>query len=189
MAILRGTYNRGRRVCRWSWLLCLAVLVQQTHAQKEPTHEYKVKAAFLYNFAKFVEWPAAAFADQSAPFTIGILGKNPFGNAFAEVADKPIKGRVLRIEQYDELPARDSAQVLFISASQKDQLPRILDRLNRASVLTISEVEGFAHKGGIINFILEGNKVRFQINPGAADRAGLHISAKLLKLSRIVSPE
>ena len=163
-------------------LLCASLSAQVQDAA--PT-EYQVKAAFLYNFGRFVEWPP-----QSPPpstFTICVLGKDPFGSVLDDlIKDKSIQGMKLVARRLERVEDAGDCRILFISSSEDARLGHILAVLRGRSVLTVGEVERFAHRGGMINFRLEGAKVRFEINPDAAGQAGLTISSQLLKLARII---
>lgn len=148
--------------------------------------EYQVKAAFIDNFIKFVDWPDAAFPDSHSPVTISVLGGTFLTAALKAIEDVPVKGRHLSIHAIKGLADLRPSHILFVSSSEKDQLNEILQSVKDTSVLTVGEVEGFCDKGGIINFILVDNKVRFEINPDAAHKASLVISSKLLRLATIV---
>jgi hypothetical protein len=151
------------------------------HAQ--PT-EYQIKAAFIYNFARFTDWPAGAFAGANSPMTLGVLGKNVFGDDLANAINgKTINGHPLQFKHFDSIPDATNCQVLFISASEKDDLSKILAQLHGTSILTISETDGFMEAGGMINLTIVDQKVRFEINNDAAKKAGLTISSKLLSLA------
>ncbi len=147
--------------------------------------EYQVKAAFLYNFGKFVEWPGGTFKNAEAPFVIGILGKDPFGEAIDSLRDKTISGRRLVVKRFARAGDLEPCHILFISAVEKQHLPRILSITHPWHVLTVGDTKGFVESGGVINFILLENKIRFEINVDAARRAGLKVSAQLLKLARV----
>jgi hypothetical protein len=168
--------------------LLLAILLAapgRLHAQ--PAGEYDLKAAFLYNFAKFVDWPPAAFPEPNGSFRICVLGKDPFGGSLqAAVNGEEIAGHKLTVVRTDSLAKPSGCQILFLSRSERDQTSQILSAVKDAPVLTVGDAPGFLEQGGIINFLLEGNKVRFEINNEAAGRAGLSISSKLLQLARRV---
>lgn len=151
-------------------------------AHAQGTSEYEVKAAFLFNFAKFVEWPDPA----SGPIRLCIVGDDPFGNNLEEtVRGKTINGRPIAIRRIKAGENPQGCQIAFISASERP--PRsLLDLLQGASTLTVGEAPNFAKQGGIINFVLEDNKVHFEINVDAAEQARLRISSKLLSLAKIV---
>ena len=167
-------------------IICL-VAADQVQSRSDQQLEYEVKAAFLYNFAKFVEWPEEAFRDSTAPITIGILGKNPFQGELREVIKgKTVQGRKLDVRR---VKGHLTCHILFIASSEKDNLKKILQRLAGSCALTVSDIEDFASRGGIIGFLTEENRVRFEINVDAAERAGLRVSSKLLKLAKVVEEE
>ena len=154
---------------------------------QEPLPEYQVKAAYLYNFLKFVEWPEDAFPDSLAPIVIGISGDDPFGDALPQVIiGKTVQGRDLVIHKYRSGEDMRGAHILFISPLEKKRLPQILSSLRGSSVLTVADTEGFLEAGGMIQFLSENNRVRFAINVDATSRAKLKISSKLLSLARVV---
>src|SRR5664280_796736 len=163
-----------------AWLLT----VGGGRAQETPPTEYKLKAAFLFNFAKYVEWPPAAFAEATSPMVIGILGENPFRDDLEPtIRDKTINNRPLVIKEFRSPAEATNCHILFISTSEKQRLPEILKSLHGTSVLTVGETDRFTETGGMINFVAEGNKIRFQINDAVAKGAGLKISSKLLSLA------
>ncbi len=156
------------------------------HAQ-ETLPEYQVKAAYLFNFLKFVEFPSESFDDPLAPFVIGVVGDDPFGNALPQVViGKTVQGRDLVIHLYRTGEDLRGAHILFISASERKRLPMILSGLRGSSVLTVSDTEGFLEAGGMIQFLNENNRVRFAINADATSRANLKVSSKLMSLAKIV---
>lgn len=155
-------------------------------AQDDPPGQYEIKAAFLYKFIDFIEWPPQGSRNADPTLTIGILGRDPFGDALQLINGKTIKGKRLVIKHMSRVQDMENLYVLFISPSEKENLKRILQETRNASVLTISEMDGFPQNGGVINLTTERNRVRFEINPDAAERAGLKISSQLLKLAKIV---
>jgi hypothetical protein len=169
-------------------LLAVAMLVcARAHADDAPQgpSEYQVKAAFLYNFVKFIDWPAG----QEGPIELCVLGKDPFGGAIERViAGKAVNGRPLAIRRIGDIAAARTCQVLFVSASEASRVSEITKAVHTWSVLTVSEIDRFSERGGIVTFLMEGQRVRFQINPKAAASAGLKISSKLLQLA-VVRPE
>ena len=170
--------------------IILVLIVSSSHntrAQSPPTREYQIKAGFIYNFLKFIEWPAGHRTIDDVP--ICILGNNPFGTAFDTITDKKISDKTLvpdYIKSYLDLDIKRYF-IIFISSSEIDNLGQILEAISKSSILTISDTKGFANKGVMINFYLDKNKVRFEINPNAAKQAGLKISSKLLRLARNVT--
>jgi YfiR/HmsC-like len=152
--------------------------------------EYQVKAAFLYNFAKFVEWPSRTFRTPQDPILVCVLGHNPFGNALEEtIRGKSIEGRAFAFRQVADAQEANLCQILFVSSAEGKHFRALWGNLSPPGILTIGEVEGFAAGGGVINFKLEGGRVRFEINVDAAEHAQLHISSKLLGLAEIVKTE
>lgn len=157
------------------------------HAQDEGIGEYHVKAAFLYNFAKFVEWPPETMPSGSAPLVLGVVGEDPFGQVLEEtIKGKTVNGQELVIRRFTRIQGASGCHILFISSSERKRLAEIIDGLRGSSVLTVSDMERFAQRGGIISFTMENNKVRFEVNLDSAERAGLKISSKLLTLAKIV---
>lgn len=153
-------------------------------AQRSGPTEYQIKAAFIYNFARFVDWPTQAFTDASAPMVIGVLGKNVFKNDLAQIiAGKIIRGHALEFRTFDSVADVEHCQVLFISDSEKSHLSKIISRLGNASILTVGESDDFIENGGMIDLRIVDDKVRFDINNSAAKSAGLTISSKLLSLA------
>jgi hypothetical protein len=140
--------------------------------------EYQVKAAFLFNFLKFVEWPPAA---AGAPWVIGVLGHDPFGAMLDEtVRGKIVNGRKIEVRRYSQASDVKDCNILFIGRGDYERIGIPV----QAGMLTVGEAPGFLKAGGAINFYLEDNRVRFEIRPAAAGGAGLHVSSQLLKLGR-----
>ncbi|OGG52063.1 MAG: hypothetical protein A3F84_18365 [Candidatus Handelsmanbacteria bacterium RIFCSPLOWO2_12_FULL_64_10] len=166
---------------------CLAAgHAPDARAQEAAPSEYQVKAAFLYNFAKFVEWPTEAFQDATSPFVIGVLGNDPFEGALDQtVRGKKVNGRAMAVRRLKE-EALGGCHILFISASEKRPLWQILGCLKGSSVLTVGEMESFTQAGGIVNFVMKEGRVRFEINADGAERARLRVSSKLLALAKVV---
>jgi hypothetical protein len=156
-------------------------------AQPMGSTEYEIKAAFLYNFAKFVEWPRSAFSDPKQPLGVCVFGRDPFGHTLEEaLLGKSIGNRQVYLGRARQVPDLAGCQMVFISAAESSHLVEIISGLRGHSVLLVGESEGFASSGGAIQFVLDQNRVRFAINPDAANRAGLKISSKLLALATIV---
>ncbi len=153
--------------------------------QDEKPSEYQVKAAFLYNFANFVTWPAEAFSDSAAPLTIGILGPNPFGEALEQIVDgEYVDGRAIVVVQSDTVAELMTCQMLYVSLTDRQQLDRLLKRLEGKSILTVGEDAGFAERGGVIGFVSGEKRVQFEVNMSVADEVGLKISSRLQKVAR-----
>ncbi len=196
MAVLRAAPRRQAR-CRRLAAVGLGVLLSSllalggvaARAARLPASEYQVKAVFLFNFASFVDWPPEAFAEETSPIVIGVLGENVFGPFLADtIGAEQIHGRPLTLQTYSRVDEIKSCHVLFISPSEADRLPSILDALKGRSILTVGDSENFASRGGMIRFVLEQNKIRLHINLAAAQDAKLTLSSKLLRLAEIVGP-
>ena len=156
-------------------------------AQGLPPGEYQIKAAFLLSFAKFVEWPAGKFHSDQDALQICVIGEDPFGKDLDEtVAGKAVNGRPVAVHRMREASRARECHVAFVGLAQPQEFREALQTLNGAGVLTVGESDAFRGADGIINFVLEQNRVRFEINPAAANRAGLKISSKLLSLARLV---
>ncbi|HYG64997.1 MAG TPA: YfiR family protein [Thermoanaerobaculia bacterium] len=179
MALLRRTV-----------LLALLALVPLVPAallgQRAASPEYQVKAAFLYNFTKFVEWLDARPGERS-PLRLCVLGNDPFGETldgivFGEmVGSRPLLPE--RVDAGEPLNSLRSCQVLFVSRSERARVREVLESLAETPVLTVSDLQGFLDAGGHIQFVMQGNKVRFAIDQAAAERSRLRISSKLLRLA------
>ena len=152
--------------------------------------EYLIKAGFIYNFAKFVEWPSTAFSQPDSPIMIGVLGTDPFGSVLDRlVEDKKIGARGFVVKRYKwgkDLKDLKECKILFVSASEKAHIDEIVQAVKGLPILMVGETPGFAERGGIIRFTLEDNRVRFEINVDAAHQADLNISSRLLTLAKII---
>lgn len=156
-------------------------------AQVRPSSEYELKAAFLFNFAKFVAWPPNAFANPGDAFSVCVVGADPFGRTLDDaLLGKTVEQHPVSVMRVRRVADITHCQILFVPASESRLLPEILAKLHGQCVLVIGETDDFASSGGVIQFTLEENRVRFFINTDAADRAGLKISSKLLALAKIV---
>lgn len=152
---------------------------------EDATLEYRVKAAFLLNFTRFIEWPAGAFSDAGAPFTICILGPDPFGKALDDIVEGEAAGdRKLTVRRITEEPPPKSCQMLFMVPGGKD-ISKTLEALG-PGVLTVGEEEAFTREGGAIAFVIDHHRVRFVVNVAAAGRAGLKLSSRLLSVARAI---
>ncbi|MBN2029081.1 YfiR family protein [bacterium] len=158
------------------------------NAQTQEISEYEIKAAFLYNFAKFIEWPEEAFPDMDSPFIFGVLGDDPFSEVLEQtIGSKFIQGRPLEIIRFNNYQDIEYCHILFVGLSENRCVDTILHYVDHLGILTVGDMEGFAEWGGVINFFMEDNKVRLCINPDSAERACLKISSKLLNVSQIVN--
>ncbi len=164
--------------------LALLLAAPVGRAQDAQPSEYQIKAAFVFNFAKFVQWPQPALSAPTSPIVIGILGDNPFRDDLERtIKNKLVDEHPLVIKEFRAAADATNCHLLFISATEKKRLPEILETLKGTSVLTVSETDGFIEAGGMINFVQQGTKLRFQINKEAANKAALKVSSKLLSLA------
>ncbi|OLC94498.1 MAG: hypothetical protein AUH86_14365, partial [Acidobacteria bacterium 13_1_40CM_4_58_4] len=146
------------------------------------------KAAFLFNFTKFVEWPDRSFEDAHAPIVIGIIGDDPFGDSLLRiVAGQKVQGRAIVIIKYRRGDDLRHCHILFISGSERQHSAQILTSVQPASVLTVSDMDGFADAGGMMQFVMQENRVRFVVNLDVATQNKLRVSAKLLALAQVVN--
>ena len=169
-----------------SCVIILAMgMMSPAAAGQAPSGEYEVKAAFVYNFLKFVDLPSPA-SGAAASLRICILGAVPDQAPFDLLDKQELAGKRLAVNHLAGISDVAACQVLFIASSEERRLPAIVDAAKKSGMLTISDTEGFARRGVVINFIIENKKVRFEINAEAARLAGLKISSKLMKLASIV---
>jgi hypothetical protein len=161
-------------------LFCLPCARSQT---AKPS-EYDVKAAYLFNFSRFVEWPAQPAETGNDSFAICVLGRDPFGAALnTTIARESIAGKTVVAKQIVSPQDADHCRVLFISSSEDRRLKQILDALGKASILTVSDLPKFTERGGMVQFVLAENRVRFEVNSAITERAGLTLSSELLKVA------
>lgn len=156
-------------------------------SQTEANREYQIKAVFLFNFIQFVEWPKDAFANDTAPFVIGILGNDPFDSYLVEtVMGEKLGEHPVVVHRYDSPEEIKTCHILFIGKSDKQEIKEILDQLNDKNILTVSDTKGFGQLGGIITLVTQNGKIKLQVNTETAKEANLTLSSKLLRLAEIV---
>lgn len=170
------------------WLTALAlawafVAVPSLLAQGAKPTDYDVKAVYLYNFGRFVEWPASV-TEKSDAFNVCVLGQDPFGPALdATLASETIGGKSVSARRISTPQEAANCQILFMSSAEDSRLNKIIEALDREAVLTVSDMPKFSQRGGMIQFVLEGKKVRFEVNLSAVQHAGLTLSSELLKVA------
>jgi hypothetical protein len=143
---------------------------------------------YLFNFGRFIEWPEAAIKGQT--FTICVLGEDPFGRALdATLLGEAINNRKLVARRIASVRDATDCQILFVSSSEASHVAEIVTSLSKTGTLTASDAPGFTNKGGMIQFVMTGNKVRFDVNLNAAEKEGLTISSQLLKVAANVKRE
>ena len=158
-----------------------------THGQPAKPSENQVKAAYIYNFGKFVKWPTVSAANQSGTFTICVLDGDPFGTVLeSSLAGESIGSKLVTIKRIPKLQDATTCHILFLNTAEKDHLREILTSLGQASVLTVSDIPDFSKRGGMIQFVLQGDRVRFEINRASAEGNGLILASDLLKVAAVV---
>ena len=161
-------------------LLCLPAL----HFSASKPSEYEVKAAYLYNFGRFVQWPQDVPSSQAGDFAICVLGQDPFGRALDSTIDgEKIEGKNVVARRLSSDEDARSCRVLFISTSEGKRIKDVLAAVDKQGVLTVSDLPEFTSQGGMVQFVLRQSHVRFEINLGAARQAGLNLSSELLKVA------
>lgn len=169
-------------------LLCFSLMTAApSHAQStdsSDSSEYLIKAGFTYNFAKLMEWPSGAFAQPDSPIVIGVLGTDPFNGTLDQVLKgKQANGRAFEVKHLKWGADLKGCNILFVSDSETAHLDELFHNVKGLPILTIGDTPGFAQRGGIINFVVEDNRVRFEINADAAKQANINISSRLLSLA------
>ena len=166
----------------WAFLAIPALQAQNPR----PT-DYEVKAAYLYNFGRFVEWPGKGAAAQGGSFTVCVLGQDPFGSRLdATLAGETIGGKTIVAKRISSAEESGNCQILFLSLTDDSRLNKVIADLVKKAVLTVSDAPQFVKCGGMIQFVLEGKKVRFEVNLTATQHAGLTLSSELLKVATAV---
>jgi hypothetical protein len=168
-------------------LLVASLLAVPVHGAPV-ANEYQVKAVFLFNFSRFVEWPASAFASADAPFVVGIFGHDPFGRDLDEVVKgETVNGRPLVVKRLRNAADAAACQIVFIHQSEDKRLDEVLSSLGRRSTLTVSDAPGAAQRGVMIRLVTEKGRVRMRVNVDSARAADLTISSNLLRAAEIVT--
>lgn len=184
MVALTRTWHRTA----WALVAAAALLAGSlpVRAQEMVASEYEVKAAFLYHFASFIEWPDTDGGPNPATVTLCVVGPDPFGPALASLAGRNDDGLRLQVRHLMDLKGDPGCHIAFISAAERPHLAALLARATALHVVTVADLDGFARAGGMIQFVLEDGRVRFWINRGAAARSGVRLSSRLLALAHIV---
>lgn len=175
--------------CRWLTTMATTlalITVPSLRAQGSKPTDYQVKAAYLYNFGRFVEWPSKAAAQKDS-FTVCVLGQDPFGPALdTTLAGETIGGKHVVAKRIAAPEDSESCQILFLSSAESGRLKKIIEALDKEAILTVSDMPKFSQHGGMIQFVLDGNRIRFEVNLAATQHAGLTLSSELLKVAAAV---
>lgn len=180
------------RLCRWAAaaMLLAATIVPTAAGQTAGliNREYAVKAAFLYNFLSYIEWPERAFDSDNDPFVIGVYRQDPFGRLLDSLARKtPVGSRRIEVRRLDSINSLPDCHIVFIPDSIPDNTEdEVIRAAQGTHILTVGESDDFVYRGGAVQFFLEGNRVRFAFNTEVIDRGGLRVSSKLLSLAKVV---
>ena len=191
MAFLRH-YSTAMRLSIFlalSLLFLILIPPSKSFGNDSDSQEYMIKAGFIYKFIYFVEWPTHKITDSGKFITIGIIGSDPFGDAFKPIEGEAINRRQIVIKYFDKNVSPDylkHCDLVFISSSFKENSEKILQSIREYPVLTVSEFSGFLEQGGMVNFIMKENRVRFEINRDAAERVGVTFRSKLLRVAERV---
>jgi len=164
--------------------VCSLALPTLLCAQVKAPTEYDVKSAYLYNFGKFVRWPATQPAEGI--FSICVLGQDPFGSSLDALSRQTLDGKSVSVKRITQPEESTGCRIIFISLSEEHRLKEILAALDKKPVLTVSEMPHFSRNGGMIQFVMDGNRVRFEVNLSASENAGLTLSSELLKVATSV---
>ena len=188
---MKGNRVRVTRTALLTFAMALGATLSPGSAPSESAAgEYEVKAAFLLNFARLVEWPEDAFPDAHSPLTVGLLSAAPSSESERIqkfLAGKSVGSRKVQVQQIESAEEVGGFHLVFVGASSGAEAGEVAGATGGGPVLLVGESDGFANEGGAINFFTVGNKIRFEINPRAAEAAGLRVSSRLLRVAKIIS--
>lgn len=185
-----GRASFRNRTFRLLGMVVQLILLGTSMGHAATVSQADVKAAFLYNFAKFVEWPAEAFSSETAPIQLGVFGDEEFGDKLKTLlSDKQAHGRSFEVKTFSNPQEAKNFQIVFVAGSETRRTPQIMEATRKSPVLTIGESEQFLDAGGMINFVIEDAQLRFEVNPESAQKVKLEISSKLLRLAKKRSPK
>jgi len=171
----------------WTYILVFVFACTATAAYAQVASEYQVKAAYLYQFLNFVDWPESAFRDANDPFEICILGIDPFGSDLDRIIqNKQVRGRAIHVRRSSASARPTRCHIVFIAETERTRMQWILESVSGQSVLTVGELPAFEENGGMFRFVIERDSVRLRINAHSATQAGLRISSRLLSVATLV---
>ena len=176
---------RKLKICFWIIVSFFSLPVHYG-ANADDTSEYYIKAAYLYNFAKFMTWPDDTFENSDSPFNLCIIGISPFGDAIKTLDNKMIGKRKFTVQYCEDIGQVKKCHILYISTSEKEHIQTILKKSEGTPRLTVSDMEDFVKKGGMVGFMLKGKKIHFEINVDNIKSSKLNVSSRLLKIATIV---
>lgn len=178
--------NKNRLPCRLVCAAVFAAAMALTTDAFASGADYKLKAAYIYQFTKFVRWPDAAYENNQTPIKICVLGKSPFGKSLDTFSSRVSQNKSLSVEHLQSIKNIEQCHAVYICQSERKKLPKILEVIKRVPVLSISDMNDFAERGGMIGFKPKNRKVGIVINVNAAQMAGIKISSKLLEVSTVI---
>ncbi|HXH49852.1 MAG TPA: YfiR family protein [Terriglobia bacterium] len=170
-----------------AWFAAGSVAEARAQSLSPQEYENQVKATFIYNFSRFIEWPAETFTRGKSSLTICVLGNNPFGGALDSIEGKNVQGRKIEIERLAGLSKLDACKILFVSSSEREHLKEILESAKHSRILTISEINQFTQAGGVVALAMRKDRIHFSVNLDAANETGVKISSTVLRLATIVN--
>jgi YfiR/HmsC-like len=170
-----------------AWLATGSVAEARAQSLSPQEYENQVKATFIYNFSRFIEWPAGTFTSGRSSLTVCVLGNNPFGGALDSIEGKNVQGRKIEIEHLTSFSKSDACQILFISSSEREHLKEILESAKHSRILTIGEISQFTQNGGVVALAMRKDRIHFSVNLDAANETGVKISSTVLRLATIVN--
>lgn len=188
----------GSRCRRAGWLAFVLLIYvfpfwqpsTKAEADQQAATEAQVKSAFLYKFMHFADWPPETMGKAGEPFSMCVMGRDELKDVLEHAVDgRTVRNRPLLVRRIESVDETHGCHLLFIGWSSLEKIEQTLGALGRQSTLTVGDVEGFAHRGGMINLTKEGKRLRFEVNRRAAERAGIHLSSQLLKLANLVGDD
>jgi hypothetical protein len=177
---------RSKKLIIWIWLFGWIFTLGEAWSETQVAREYGVKAAMLTNFAKFVDWPSGSFKNETSPIVIGIVGTDPFGDIFEAAKDKTVKGRKVVMRNLPRLENFEDCHILFFSKSEKGNLILLLSATKNYNILTVSDIEKFAEKRGMIGLVTGDNTISIEINLETVKHSNLKFSSQLLKIAKLI---
>ena len=169
-----------------AFLLLMGSEINPTLSKSNEDLEYEVKAAMIYNFTRFIEWPSSTWKREGEPMIVGVIGSSPIeSNLTDTMQGKTHSGHEIRVIRIHAIEEIKKCQMVFVAKSEKDRMEAVLSAANDTGALTVSDIEGFVPSGGMIGFIFETKRIRFEISPATANQAGITISSKLLQLAKL----
>jgi YfiR/HmsC-like len=170
-----------------AWLSAGSVAKARAQSLSPQEYENQVKATFIYNFSRFIDWPTGTFTSGRSSLRVCVLGNDPFGGALDSIKGKNVQGRKIQIEHLESFSKLEACQILFISSSEKGHLKEILESAKHSRIVTIGEMSQFTQNGGVVALAMRKDRIHFSVNLDAANETGVKISSTVLRLATIVN--